>query len=167
MFSALEGKSESVVKDDALVKVRCVDRHPSRVARADINPSHHLYHLPLPHPPTAPHLACHRYAGIGAGAVSAFHHVPGINLDARAKLVMVCDPFEALLKKREQEWAPVRITKDYMDVVKDPEVDAVIVATPNDSHFEICMACIAEGAPAAALSNPRRGPTAGPAFCIA
>lgn len=58
---------------------------------------------------------------------------------------MVCDPMDALLQKREQEWAPVRVTKDYMEVCKDPEVDAVIVATPNDSHYAICMACIEAG----------------------
>eukprot|EP01046_Picozoa_sp_COSAG06_P043690 COSAG06_NODE_5764_length_3285_cov_2.880414_1_plen_95_part_00 len=36
-----------------------------------------------------------RYGIIGAGAVSDFHHVPGIDLDPRAKLVMVADPVEA------------------------------------------------------------------------
>lgn len=36
-----------------------------------------------------------RYGIIGAGAVSDFHHVPGIDLDPRAKLVMVADPVQA------------------------------------------------------------------------
>ena len=104
-----------------------------------------------------------RYGIIGAGAVSDFHHVPGIDLDPRAKLVMVADPVEAcvlflfpsprrwdtstsaaprcapashacsrvtlqfcrLLDKRVVDWAPIRITKDYKELLADPEIDAV------------------------------------------
>ena len=32
-----------------------------------------------------------RIAIVGAGAVSDYHHVPGIRLDRRARLVAVCD----------------------------------------------------------------------------
>ena len=40
-----------------------------------------------------------RIAVIGLGAVTAFHHVPGIVLEPKAKLVMVCDSDEELLRK--------------------------------------------------------------------
>ena len=33
-----------------------------------------------------------RIAIIGAGAVSDYHHVPGIRLDPREELVAACDP---------------------------------------------------------------------------
>ena len=41
-----------------------------------------------------------RIAIIGAGAVADYHHVTGIRLDPRARLVAACDPNEALLNKR-------------------------------------------------------------------
>jgi predicted dehydrogenase len=82
---------------------------------------------------------------IGAGAVSEYHHVPGIRIDPRAELVAVCDPNEKLLKQREHDWGPVTTTTDYKQMAADPNVDAVIIATPNFTHREIALACIAGG----------------------
>ena len=45
-----------------------------------------------------------RIAIIGAGAVSDYHHVPGINIDPRCELVAVCDQSEALLEQRRSDW---------------------------------------------------------------
>jgi len=89
-----------------------------------------------------------RLAVIGLGAVTAFHHVPGIVLQPQAKLVMICDCDQELLAKRRTEWAPtfgsLRTSTNYMDVVNDPEVDAVVVATPNHSHLRIVSACLGQ-----------------------
>lgn len=82
---------------------------------------------------------------IGAGAVSDYHHVPGIRLDPRAELVAVCDPNEALLEKRRQDWGIDKVTTSYEELAADPDVDAVIIATPNDTHRPIALACIAGG----------------------
>ena len=41
---------------------------------------------------------------IGAGAVSDYHHVPGIRLDPRARLVAACDTSRELLEQRRGEW---------------------------------------------------------------
>ena len=86
-----------------------------------------------------------RYAIIGAGAVSDYHHVPGIRIDPRAELVSVCDPNEGLLAQRRQDWGIDRVTTDYRDVAADPDVDAVIIATPNFTHHPIALACIEAG----------------------
>ncbi len=86
-----------------------------------------------------------RFGIIGAGAVSDYHHVPGIRIDPRAELVAICDPNEALLQQRQSDWGPTRTTTDYRELANDPDVDAVIIATPNFVHFEQAMACIAAG----------------------
>lgn len=86
-----------------------------------------------------------RIAIIGAGAVADYHHVPGIRLDPRAELVAACDPNEALLAKRKADWRLARTTASYADIAADPNVDAVIICTPNDTHFPITMACLAAG----------------------
>ncbi|MCH8830647.1 MAG: Gfo/Idh/MocA family oxidoreductase [Planctomycetes bacterium] len=86
-----------------------------------------------------------RVAIIGAGAVSDYHHVPGLRIDPRAELVSVCDPNEALLEQRKTEWGDVKTTVDYRDVAADADVDAVIVATPNFTHLPITLACVEAG----------------------
>ena len=86
-----------------------------------------------------------RFGIIGAGAVSDYHHVPGIQIDPRAELVAVCDPNKELLEKRRTDWKVSKLTTDYNEIANDPDVDAVIIATPNDTHRPIALACIAGG----------------------
>ncbi|MBX9790298.1 MAG: Gfo/Idh/MocA family oxidoreductase [Pirellulales bacterium] len=86
-----------------------------------------------------------RVAAIGAGAVTAYHHVPGLALDPRAKLVAVCDTDAALVDKRRQEWQLDRGYTDPLAACADSEVDAVIIATPNYTHRPITLAAIAGG----------------------
>jgi predicted dehydrogenase len=86
-----------------------------------------------------------RIAIIGAGAVSDFHHVPGINVDPRAELVAVCDPNEALLAQRETDWGSIKTTTDVQVIADDKDIDAVIIATPNFTHKELTLACLEGG----------------------
>lgn len=86
-----------------------------------------------------------RFGIVGAGAVSDFHHVPGIRVDPRAELVAVCDPNRELLEQRRRDWSVDKLYTDYADLARDRNVDAVIIATPNDTHYAIAMACIEEG----------------------
>jgi predicted dehydrogenase len=86
-----------------------------------------------------------RIAIIGAGAVADYHHVPGIRLDPRAKLVAACDPNEQLLEKRKTDWSIAKVTREYAEIANDPQIDAVIICTPNDTHFPITLACLAGG----------------------
>lgn len=86
-----------------------------------------------------------RYGIIGAGAVSDYHHVPGIRLDSRSVLTAACDPNAALLEKRRSDWGINRLYTNYQDIANDPEVDAIIIATPNDTHHPIAMACLKAG----------------------
>jgi len=79
---------------------------------------------------------------IGAGAVSDYHHVPGIRIDQRCELVAICDPNQALLDQRQKDWGPTRVYTNYEDLAKDPGVDAVIIATPNFTHLPQTLACL-------------------------
>lgn len=86
-----------------------------------------------------------RIAIIGAGAVSDYHHVPGIRLDPRAKLVAACDADAGLLERRRGEWDISKTTTDAEALCADPEVDAVIIATPNFTHKSIALAAAKHG----------------------
>jgi len=86
-----------------------------------------------------------RIAIIGAGAVADYHHVPGIRLDPRAELVAACDQTDNLLARRRGDWSIQKTATNYADIAADPAIDAVIICTPNDTHFPITMACLEGG----------------------
>lgn len=86
-----------------------------------------------------------RIAVIGAGAVTDYHHVPGIHLDPRAQLTAICDADGALLERRGREWGVSRLTTDPEEICSDSNVDAVIIATPNFTHRPIALAAARAG----------------------
>jgi predicted dehydrogenase len=95
--------------------------------------------MPQVHPPPI------RIAIIGAGAVSDYHHVPGIRLDPRAELVAACDASATLLEQRQRDWSIDYVTTDYRQVCEDPRIDAVIIATPNFTHLPMSVAAAVHG----------------------
>ncbi|MFT5524945.1 MAG: putative dehydrogenase [Pirellulaceae bacterium] len=82
---------------------------------------------------------------IGAGAVSDYHHVPGIRLDPRAELAGVCDTNAELLKQRKSDWRIDVTSTDPEEFCARSDVDAVIIATPNFSHRPIAVAAAKHG----------------------
>ncbi len=86
-----------------------------------------------------------RVAIIGAGKVSDYHHVPAIGLDARATLVATCDSDQRLLDQRRLDWRIDKLTTDYEAICRDPEIDAVVIATPNFTHKPIAVAAAKAG----------------------
>ena len=62
--------------------------------------------------------------------------MPGIRLDPRAELVAVCDPNEELLASGARPTgASTRSRRAIEEIAADPDVDAVIIATPNFTHL--------------------------------
>jgi predicted dehydrogenase len=84
-------------------------------------------------------------AVIGAGKVTGYHHVPGIQLDRRARLVAVCDTDARLAEARRAEWGAARAMSDPVAACADPEVDAVVIATPNFTHGPIALTAVRAG----------------------
>ncbi len=86
-----------------------------------------------------------RVAILGAGAVSDYHHVPGLRLDPRAKVVAACDADPALLELRKKDWDIDWVTTDYREICRSDKVDAVIIATPNFTHRDMAVAAAESG----------------------
>ncbi len=82
---------------------------------------------------------------IGVGAVMDYHHVPAIRLDPRCELAAICDQNEKLLQQRQEEWQAPRAISDADALCRDPEVDAVVIATPNHTHRPIALAAVRAG----------------------
>src|SRR5271156_6290123 len=82
---------------------------------------------------------------IGTGAVTAYHHLPGLRLDSRAELVAICDTDPVILKQRQAEWNVPESTTDPIELCGLESVDAVVIATPNDTHRPIAVAAARAG----------------------
>ena len=54
-------------------------------------------------------------------------------------------PAQTLLEKRRRDWSIDYVTTDYHQVCEDPQIDAVIIATPNFTHLPISLAAAAHG----------------------
>jgi predicted dehydrogenase len=58
---------------------------------------------------------------------------------------MVCDLRPERLPQVERRYPGVRTTTNPADLIADPAVDAVVLATPVDRHFELTMAALQAG----------------------
>lgn len=90
-----------------------------------------------------------RYGIIGCGDMARAHCM---NLALRPDLfrvVALCDPLDAHMEstqaKLPADHAPARRYADYRGLLDDPEVDAVIVSTPNNLHTEPVVAAFQTG----------------------
>jgi predicted dehydrogenase len=86
-----------------------------------------------------------RVGFIGTGGVTAYHHLPGIRLDPRAELTAICDTDGDLVKRRQAEWQVAHATTEPEALCAGDMVDAVVIATPNDTHRPIALAAARGG----------------------
>lgn len=57
--------------------------------------------------------------------------------DARVKLSHICDKVEDRLAQLRRRYPNTNFTTDYGEVLDDPEVQAVVIATPVNTHFSL------------------------------
>lgn len=72
---------------------------------------------------------------IGTGMICNWAHAPGYQaLPDDVEMVWACDLIEEKARKVADEYGIPKVTKDYHDILNDPEIDAVSVMTPNRVH---------------------------------
>ena len=64
------------------------------------------------------------------------------NLNA---LEVVCDLDEENLKKVQEQYPGVKVTKDFNDILKSDIVTGVVVVTPSHTHYKIVKALLEAG----------------------
>lgn len=57
----------------------------------------------------------------------------------------ICDIDEENLRKISQEYPKVKITKDFNDIINNPEITGVAVVTPSHTHYELVKAMLLTG----------------------
>lgn len=84
------------------------------------------------------------FALVGLGRAGSFHRSALRQLPDLAKLLWVIDVDEERTKAIADAEC-CRGSSDIQDALKDPEVNAVIVASTTNTHFEFCMAGLQAG----------------------
>ena len=64
---------------------------------------------------------------------------------ARVRLASVANSSPEKLGLVQRRFPMVRATADFHDLLRDPEIDAIAVATPVSTHFELGMAVLKAG----------------------
>jgi predicted dehydrogenase len=86
---------------------------------------------------------------IGVGVVGYGYWGPNLVRNfaetTRAKVVAVCDIRPDILATVGRRYPSVRATGVYADLLHDAEIDAIVVATPVRSHFELALAALEAG----------------------
>jgi len=62
-----------------------------------------------------------------------------------ADVTWVCDPLQDRLDKAVTRYPSIRPTTDVRDVLDDPDVDAVVIATPISTHHALVMEALLAG----------------------
>jgi predicted dehydrogenase len=67
------------------------------------------------------------------------------NFDELARLTWLCDADAERRERQAARFPQARATGDFDDLLSDPELEAVIVATPVPTHFELARRALAAG----------------------
>jgi len=89
---------------------------------------------------------------IGCGRISDLHH-PGYRDNPEAQIYAVCDSHPDFVERRKNEWKTNKAYTDYKEMLRDPELHAVEILTPQLSHEEMVIAA-AEAGKHIALQKP-------------
>lgn len=88
-----------------------------------------------------------RWGVLGAGAVCELKSAPAMNLVPNSRLVAVMRRNEEKVKDYAQRHGVPKWYTDAQALVDDPEVNAVYIATPPDSHLELTKMVANAGKP--------------------
>ena len=83
---------------------------------------------------------------IGAGRIGKVHLQSVTRYVTDAKVIALADPF---MNAETEEWARSlgvgKLTRNYKEILSDPEVDAVFICSSTDTHSAISLEAIAAG----------------------
>jgi len=77
------------------------------------------------------------FAVIGCGALARGQHIPNIARSSKTALHTCCDLSDAALEECRQKWGAKHIAKDYKAVIRDPEVEAICLATTEELRLPV------------------------------
>lgn len=81
---------------------------------------------------------------VGVGTIAELH-AKGYEQDKRAQIVAVCDRNEDLAIRRALDWGASAYYTDFDEMLRNPEIDAIEIITPNYLHARQAIAALRAG----------------------
>ncbi len=82
---------------------------------------------------------------LGAGPIAQAAHFDSASKARNVDLYAICDVAEDLLSRMADTYAPRKTFSSYDEMLDDPEIDAVVIATSDAFHVAAAAAAIAAG----------------------
>lgn len=83
---------------------------------------------------------------VGVGGIAKGAHIPAYLKDERVEIVALCDTIEERAIEAKETWFPnAKTYKDFNDLIKNSDVEAVDICTPNYWHSKIAVAALEAG----------------------
>ncbi len=95
----------------------------------------------------SPHVEPLRVAVIGCGALAQGQHLPNIVASPNLTLHTCCDLSVESLEACQRLFAPPRVSSDFHAVIRDPEVDLIVLATTERLRLPVIRAAAEAGKP--------------------
>jgi len=86
-----------------------------------------------------------KVAVIGCGTIARSQHVPSYAKNPAVEIKYLCDIIPERAEALAQQYHVPNTVIDFRDILKDPEVQAISVCTPNYTHAPISIACLDAG----------------------
>lgn len=84
-------------------------------------------------------------AVIGTGGLAQSQHIPNLVRAPHARLKTLCDLREEVLLGVQSKYGVPQATTNCREVLADPEIDAVVIATRDDMHVPLTLDALAAG----------------------
>ncbi|AKI97420.1 inositol 2-dehydrogenase [Kosmotoga pacifica] len=81
-----------------------------------------------------------RVGVIGAGRIGRIHTKNLVQKVEKAEVTVICDPRYEETKEWARSLGIERIVTDPMQVINDPEIDAIIICSPTNTHADLIIA---------------------------
>jgi predicted dehydrogenase len=82
---------------------------------------------------------------IGTGGISQVHMTGYATMPDLCELVAFCDLIPERAEKASKDFGPGKVYTDYRELLKDKEIDAVSVTTPNIAHVQLTVDALNAG----------------------
>ncbi|NLC69222.1 MAG: Gfo/Idh/MocA family oxidoreductase [Clostridiaceae bacterium] len=86
-----------------------------------------------------------KVAVIGCGTIAQSGHIPMYDKNPVAEIKYLVDVNKERAEELAKKYNVPYVTSDYRDMLKDEEVTAVSICTPNSSHAHIAIDCLDAG----------------------
>ncbi len=86
-----------------------------------------------------------RFGVIGAGWFASRRHLPDIVKHPEAQLAAICRRDPEALEKLQAHFHPEQIYTDWRVMLEECQLDAIVIATPHNLHYEQALAALDRG----------------------